>query len=469
MDGNSREEQKRSSASTVKAAAKTGKAVANIAKGVAAGGTYGAASAVAKGSKKLILPLVALLLLPFIIVAMVPTVIFGAVFTWDVNATAPNGIADDTVLKQNVQRMNDSISRVLSDGLAGILLRIEADYAASGCYSYEVNNPYGEDVRFNANYFISLYCASRDQDVASISIDDMADILSRNKDKLYTFTYRDEVRLIEVVPEDHDTMAEEESDPEATPKPTPTYVEVSVRVYTITYNGEAYFGNEVFRLTDEQKSLASDYAQNLSMLLHDGNYQVLSETEFFDLGYSYEGVIFTNGETQVFYYNQYDERWKDLPYGTDNIGGYACGPTSMAIVVSSLTSETVDPPHMAQWAYENGHWCSKSGSYHSIVSGAAREWGLSCEACPRSDPQRLVDALSSGDLVVAIMGPGHFTRSGHFIVLRGVTADGTILVADPASYKRSEQEWELSIILKEGSAYAANDAPFWIISPKEER
>ena len=65
---------------------------------------------------------------------------------------------------------------------------------------------------------------------------------------------------------------------------------------------------------------------------------------------SYDGVVFTDGETQVVYYNQLDERWKDLPYGTDNIGGYACGPTSMSIVVSSLTSETIDPPHMAQWA-----------------------------------------------------------------------------------------------------------------------
>ena len=39
------------------------------------------------------------------------------------------------------------------------------------------------------------------------------------------------------------------------------------------------------------------------------------------------------------------------------------------------------------------------------------------------------------------MAKGHFTSNGHFIVLRGITEDGKVLVADPASYKRSGQEW----------------------------
>ena len=54
---------------------------------------------------------------------------------------------------------------------------------------------------------------------------------------------------------------------------------------------------------------------------------------------------------------------------TDHIR-YGCGPTSIAIVVSSLTSETVDPVQMARWAYEHGYWCSKSGSYHTFPGAA---------------------------------------------------------------------------------------------------
>ena len=60
---------------------------------------------------------------------------------------------------------------------------------------------------------------------------------------------------------------------------------------------------------------------------------------------------FTDGGTEVVYFNQLDERYARKPYGTDHIGGYGCGPTSMAIVVSSLAGETVDPVRMAQWAF----------------------------------------------------------------------------------------------------------------------
>ena len=198
-------------------------------------------------------------------------------------------------------------------------------------------------------------------------------------------------------------------------------------------------------------------------LLGDGIYQGLSETEFSAMGLSYDGVVFADGETQVVYYNQLDERWKYSPYGTDTIGGYASGPTAMARVISSLTSETIDPPHMAQWAYEHGYWCSGNGSYRSLIPGAAQAWSLSVDGCTASEPQRIIDALAEGKLVVALMTKGHFTSSGHFIVLRGCTSDGKILVADPSSYKRSEKSWDMSIILNEASKRAGSGGPFWII------
>lgn len=173
-------------------------------------------------------------------------------------------------------------------------------------------------------------------------------------------------------------------------------------------------------------------------------------------------VIFRDGITDVVYFNQLDERYCNKPYGTDHIGGYGCGPTAMSIVVSSLTNETVDPEKMAEWAYKNGYWCSKSGSYHSLIPGAAQHWGLNVEGCAAAEPQRILDALADGKLVVALMTKGHFTSSGHFIVLRGVQ-DGKILVADPASQTRSKKVWDMSIILNEASKRAGAGGPFWII------
>lgn len=211
-------------------------------------------------------------------------------------------------------------------------------------------------------------------------------------------------------------------------------------------------GGEVGAITDFQDT----YAYNQTLGIYEQDYIDGSGT-------SYEGVIFSDGGTPVVYFNQLDERWADLPYGTDNIGGYACGPTSMSIVVSSLTTQTIDPPNMAQWAYENGYWCSQSGSYHSLIPGCAQSYGLTCESISYGDPQAVVNALTGGKLIVALMDRGHFTSSGHFIVLRGVTSEGKILVADPASYSRSETEWDLSIILDEADRGAGAGGPLWAI------
>lgn len=211
-------------------------------------------------------------------------------------------------------------------------------------------------------------------------------------------------------------------------------------------------GDEINAVKDFQM----DYGYNQSIGIFEKDYIEGS-------GQSYEGVIFTDGGVEVTYYNQLDERWADEPYGTDNIGGYGCDPTSMSIVVSSLTEQTVDPPAMAEWAYQHGYWCSGNGSYHSLIPGAAEGFGLSCESIATDDPQAVVDALASGKLIVALMSKGHFTSSGHFLVLRGVTAEGKILVADPASKKRSEQEWDLSIILDEARRGASAGGPFWAI------
>jgi len=88
--------------------------------------------------------------------------------------------------------------------------------------------------------------------------------------------------------------------------------------------------------------------------------------------------------------------------------------------------------------------------------------GLPVEGCTASDPQRILDALADGKLVVTLMLKSHFTTGGHFIVLRGVQ-DGKILVADPASYSRSQKVWDFSIILNEASHRADAGGPFWII------
>lgn len=445
-------------ANMVRGAVKTGKAIAGAAKGAAAGGPYGAVAGFVWGNRKVIgkiaIAAVALLMLPILFICMLPSLIFGGLTqAFSSNNSEVPILNDSAAITTNLTDISTSISTVLSESMTDILAQIDTDFATSGAEQKEIVNPHENSPNYNANSFVSQYCASKDEDFESVSISDMENLLRQNKDKLYSYSRKleDRTSTVETVTVNAETGEE---------TVTETTVTEKWAVYTVAYNGESYFADNVFHLSEEQKLLADNYAQNLSLFLGDSMFQRLPDG--YDVLVSLGDIRFTDGQTDVVYFNQLDERYAGKPYGTDNIGGYGCGPTSMSIVVSSLTNDIVDPIQMAQWAYENGYWCSGSGSYHSLIPGAAKAWGLPVEGCSASEGQKIVDALSKGKLVVAIMLEGHFTSSGHFIVLRGVK-DGKILVADPASYTRSEQEWDLSIILNEASTHAGAGGPFWII------
>lgn len=177
-----------------------------------------------------------------------------------------------------------------------------------------------------------------------------------------------------------------------------------------------------------------------------------------------DGLWLTGGVVDVRYYCQIDPQWSSLAYGSDHIGAYGCGPTAMAMAVSSLTDQTVDPQQMADWAYRSGYWVKGSGSRLSLIQGAGEAYGLTVR--PLTDPtvDDLISELSANHVAVALMTTGHFTKRGHFILLRGTTLEGEVLVADPASPDRSLIPWDPQLILDELSASRHSGAPLWLLS-----
>ena len=414
-----------------------------------------------------------LLILPVLFILLLPSLVFGGLTGgFSSNDPAAPLLNSEAALIENANEISFAINRILGEGLEDVTARIEADFAVSGGDRFEIINPYESSPVYNANLFISQYCASRDTDFAAISLSDLEDVLRQGKSSLYSYTRTEEIRekpvtdsetgdgMMEPTEADSEIEQVSESAREETETEETTETEKWM-IYTVSYNGESYFADEIFALTDAQKALAADYVQNLSLFLGDGLLQDLSGWSGGSIT-SLGNVRLSDGSTEVVYFSQLDERYTNEPYGTDPIGTHGCGPTSMAIVVSSLTDEIIDPAGMARWAYENGYWCKNSGSYHSLIPGAAQHWGLAVSGCSVSEPQRILDALAEGKLVVALMTKGHFANCGHFIVLRGVK-DGQILVADPASYERSSQLWDFSIILDEASRRAGAGGPFWII------
>lgn len=174
----------------------------------------------------------------------------------------------------------------------------------------------------------------------------------------------------------------------------------------------------------------------------------------------------TGGNMTLCYFNQGDAQWAEKPFGRDPIGKYGCGPTALAMAVSSMTGNLITPEAMAAWTASAGYAALHSGSYLSIVEGTARRYGLDCVPIPveNASADTLYDALSTGGVLVALMGSGHFTSGGHFILLHGVTLSGEILVADPNSRENSLAVWDPGVILSEFSQSRWDGAPLWLLT-----
>lgn len=172
------------------------------------------------------------------------------------------------------------------------------------------------------------------------------------------------------------------------------------------------------------------------------------------------------GNYEMVYFNQTDPQWGE--YGSDSIAGYGCGPTSMAMVVSSMTGMVVSPQEMANIFVDEGYWANRSGTYYSFAEGSADLFGLNMTPLVPEEmsASALIGHLMSDNLIIALMSTGHFTNSGHYIILRGATLSGDILVADPASRDRSLTLWDPQLILDELSESRYHGAPLWVFAPK---
>ena len=153
----------------------------------------------------------------------------------------------------------------MSEAMADMLTQIDLDFGNSSATHKEIINPYDSTTNYSTASFVSQYSASKNTDYQSVSIPDMERVLRDNKDKLYSYTkvLESRTRTVETVYVDEETGEEYVIETEV----TETWA-----VYTITYNGEEYFADQVFGLSEEQKRLAEDYTSNLTLFLSDDTF-----------------------------------------------------------------------------------------------------------------------------------------------------------------------------------------------------
>lgn len=193
-----------------------------------------------------------------------------------------------------------------------------------------------------------------------------------------------------------------------------------------------------------------DYIDNKSSTeipqLTENDEQSLEVQEVENEGFEEQGLVAYEGSEKtpnvqvgeyagLTYYSQLDNRWKNQMYSSINnvsqtIGTSGCGPTSSAMVVSSIKGN-ITPNEMANLYMQYGYRSANQGTYWSAFKWTADVFDIGYSECYKLDDA--VAKLKDNNYIIASCNQGLFTYGGHFIVLVGVEGD-YIKVYDPYLY-----------------------------------
>ncbi len=302
-------------------AALLAKRLAAVAKAAAVAGIKGAALQAAKEFSPIlikiaVITIIILILIPFLIVSALPNIFFRF----------DNSVAADVTAMTDRAKAIESAYKSTRDYNAREVQRIIDELTASGEYDDVVVDE--SNGNMNDYWFIAICSVAYNQDL--FAMDEQA---IRDKS---IFNY-----IVEYFVEDY-TEGEGET--------IKHLKRLKVNVSELDPEGLM----EKLNFTDEQKNWARAIYRTMA---DDQTIRPGDPDYAYDL-VDYGNITFTEGSTEVVYYNQGDSRWGNELYGKhDTIMEAACGPTSLAMVVSSLTDTVTDPGEMSEWAYENGYRC----------------------------------------------------------------------------------------------------------------
>lgn len=145
-------------------------------------------------------------------------------------------------------------------------------------------------------------------------------------------------------------------------------------------------------------------------------------------------------------YLQTDARWKNKPYKTvgenTTIGHSGCGPTAAAMLIETITGQKFTPEDACNWSMANGYKALGNGTYYGYFKPQFAAHGIDCDMLnwvktygkpDHANHKKVEEMLKQGYYFIALMGPGLWTTSGHFVVLWW--QDGKMCILDPYNTK----------------------------------
>lgn len=178
-------------------------------------------------------------------------------------------------------------------------------------------------------------------------------------------------------------------------------------------------------------------------------------------------------------YFQTDARWKNKPYRVEGesatIGGSGCGPSCAAMLIETLTSKRFTPEDACNWSMKHGYKALNQGTYYSYFKPQFAEFGIDCDMLNWSNSygnanhenhEKALKLLKEGYYLIALMGKGLWTRSGHFVVLWW--QNEKVLINDPASSKAVRTEGDIKTFRSQVKYYWWIDAREFNAKGEEE-
>lgn len=238
-------------AGKIRGAIKTGKAIAGAAKGAAVGGPYGAVLAGLWANRKpvliVVVALLALLALPVIFVLMLPSVIFGGLDA-AADSSQPPILNNDAQIIENITQSDQAVWMILWQRHEEVVSEISNQIASLG------DNEVGvmvdvelANLGYNSTIILSQYSACKEY--REISLEDLAATVEGGSEHLFGYTVS--------------TAIHKNSDGDT----------ITTYTYTVTYGGDSYFADQIFKLDEDGRALANNYAQNMALQMYGSGFQ----------------------------------------------------------------------------------------------------------------------------------------------------------------------------------------------------
>ena len=137
------------------------------------------------------------------------------------------------------------------------------------------------------------------------------------------------------------------------------------------------------------------------------------------------------------------------------------------MVLATWADKNVTPKTECAWALANGYKCLHGGTYYSYFKPAAARYGLNAYQVNYSSiygnssssyHKQAKQAIENNHLVIACMGKGTWTSSGHFILVYNISGN-IVYINDPYSSAKNRTEGDYSVFKKQVKYYFIIENP----------